>query len=106
MFGLQRGAVRGPGARAPPTTRSPGSRNAAGERHRPARGDPLRAVSDALPAGLPIARPYPVYRGHGAARERAWGAVVDTPVEPGDVVRGKPWQSDPMPVGAISSDFR
>lgn len=73
----------------------------------------------ALVAGLPIARPYPVYRGRGAARERTWGAAVDTPVEPGDTIqivaqsgrtwpavvaetrgsalRGKPWESDPEP---------
>ena len=116
-------------ARAPATV--PGQSAAAGDRHRPPRGDPLRAVADALAAGLPFARPHPVYRGHGDTRERAWGAIGDTPVEPGDTVqivaksgrtwqalvadpqgsarggghlvtlRGENWQPDPMPEGAF-----
>lgn len=54
---------------------------------------------DAPPApddGLPIARPRPIYRGAGADRERAWGAVVDKPVRPGERIRmvarsGRTW---------------
>ena len=118
----------------PPLPR-PGSQPATDDRHRPPRGAPLHVVADALAAGLPFAHPYPVYRGHGAARERAWGAIVDTPVEPGDTVqivaksgktwqalvaapqgsardgghlvtlRGERWKPDPMPEGATSSDY-
>ena len=59
---------------------------AADDRHRPPRDVPPSAVADVLSEGLPIARPNPVYRGRGDARERAWGAAVDIPVEPGDKV--------------------
>ena len=119
----------------PPVPR-PGSQPAIDDRHRPPRGDPLHVVADALAAGLPFARPHPVYRGHGDTRERAWGAIVDTPVEPGDTVqivaksgrtwqalvaapqgtarggghlvtlRGESWEPAPMLEGAISADSR
>lgn len=46
--------------------------------------------------GLPIARPRPVYRGHGEERMKTWGAVADKPLEPGARVQvvarsGKTW---------------
>ena len=46
--------------------------------------------------GLPLARPRPVYRGHGEERMKAWGAVADKPLEPGARVQvvtrsGKTW---------------
>ena len=43
-----------------------------------------------------IGRPFPVFRGEGARRERCWGAVLDSPVEAGARVQlvaksGKAW---------------
>ena len=48
------------------------------------------------PGDLPIARPRPVSRGTGPDRLKAWGAVADTPVAPGDRLQivaksGKTW---------------
>jgi len=44
----------------------------------------------------PEGRPRPLFRGAGAERERAWGAVTWQPAEPGDELtivtrRGKTW---------------
>ena len=70
----------------------------ANNRHRfPQHAASSNSEPDALP-DFPIARPFPIYRGRGAARERTWGAVVDTPVEPGDRVlivarSGRIWQA-------------
>ena len=51
---------------------------------------------EAGPGDLPIARPRPVSRGTGPDRLKAWGAVADTPVAPGDRLQivaksGKTW---------------
>ena len=51
---------------------------------------------EAGPGDLPIARPRPVSRGTGPDRLKAWGAVADTPLAPGDRLQivaksGKTW---------------
>lgn len=53
---------------------------------------------DALPAGVAIARPSPMFHGAGAHHMRQWGAVTDVPTRPGAPLqivskRGKTWRA-------------
>ncbi len=70
----------------------------------PAPRPPLRFEAGA--GGLPIGRPRPVYRGEGADRMKAWGAVVDTPGARLQIVAksGKTWTATVTEsLGAASS---
>ena len=61
---------------------------------------PVRRTGDGCPVTRRrcsvLGRPFPVFRGEGARRERCWGAVLDSPVEAGARVQlvaksGKAW---------------
>ena len=49
----------------------------------PPSAPPRQSVAEQLD-GAAFARPVPIHRGDGAARQRQWGAATDTPVKPGD----------------------